>query len=525
MTGLSPEAKEYIFSLESKVETLSATVNEQQRQIDHLYEVVDKLRKMKFGQQSEKSRFVMDNADQMSLFNEAEKESNAKAPEPTEEILVEAHTRKQKRTKEELAESLPVKEIVCELPEEERVCEVCGAEMKPIGREYVRTELEIIPAQASVIKYYRITYACAACEEETGEGCLVKADVPAPVMKKSLASASAVAYTMYQKFVNGMPLYRQEQEWRTYGLTLSRATLANWVIRPSEQWFRPLYNAMRRHMLSEPVIHADETEVQVLKEPGREAKAASRMWVYCTGKHSEKPMVLYDYRPTRSGEHAKRWLAGFKGYLVTDGYAGYNSVPDVRRCYCWAHVRRHWVDALPKTSDKTGSAAAVGMEYCNQLFALEEKFEKQNLSAEEVAKARQDETKPLLDAYWSWLETVDALEGSALGKAVRYSESLRDGLSTFIEDSRISLSNNLCEDHIRPFVVGRKNWLFCDTAKGAEASALCYSIIESAKANGLNTYLYLLYILTEMPKAKELNECVIERCLPWSPSLPEWCRL
>ena len=524
VTGLSPEVKVYISSLESNVSTLTEKVGEQERQIDHLHEIVDKLQKMKFGQQSEKSRFVMDNADQMSFFNEAEKESNAKAPEPTEDILVEAHIRKPKRTKEELSEGLPIKEIICELPDEERVCGVCGAEMKPIGKEYVRTELEFVPAQASVIKYYRMTYACSKCEKESGEANLVKAEVPAPVMKKSLASASTVAYTMYQKYVNGMPLYRQEQEWKTYGLALSRATLANWVIRPSEQWLKPLYEIMRRHMLLEPVIHADETEVQVLKEPGRAAKTASRMWIYCTGKKSETPMVLYEYQPTRSGEHAKRWLAGFKGYLVTDGYAGYNSVPYVTHCYCWAHVRRHWVDAMPKTDDKNCSTAAIGVEYCNRLFTLEEKLEEKSLSTEEWEKARQEEVKPLLDAYWSWLEDVDALEGSALGKAVKYSCGLRDGLNAFFVDSRISLSNNLCENHIRPFVVGRKNWMFCDTTKGAEASALCYSVLETAKANGLNVYLYLLYLLTEMPKAKVLDDDVLERCMPWSPTIPKWCR-
>jgi len=277
-------------------------------------------------------------------------------------------------------------------------------------------------------------------------------------------------------------------------------------------------------MLLEPVVRADETEVQVLKEPGREAKTTPRMWVYCTGNRSKTPMVLYEYRPTRSGEHAKRWLSGFRGYLVTDGYAGYNSVPDVTRCYCWAHVRRHWVDAIPKTENKAGSSAAVGVEYCNRLFALEDKLEEKKLSAEEWTKARQYEAKPLLDEYWSWLSTVGALGGSALGKAVKYSLDLREGLSTFVEDSRISLSNNLCENHIRPFVVGRKNWLFSDTSKGAEASALCYSVLETAKANGLNVYLYLLYLLTEMPKAGALNDDVLERCLPWSPSLPEWCR-
>jgi transposase len=277
-------------------------------------------------------------------------------------------------------------------------------------------------------------------------------------------------------------------------------------------------------MLLEPVVRADETEVQVLKEPGREAKTTPRMWVYCTGNRSKTPMVLYEYRPTRSGEHAKRWLSGFRGYLVTDGYAGYNSVPDVTRCYCWAHVRRHWVDAIPKTENKTGSSAVVGVEYCNRLFALEDKLEEKKLSAEEWTKARQYEAKPLLDEYWPWLSTVGALGGSALGKAVKYSLDLREGLSTFVEDSRISLSNNLCENHIRPFVVGRKNWLFSDTSKGAEASALCYSVLETAKANGLNVYLYLLYLLTEMPKAGALNDDVLERCLPWSPSLPEWCR-
>ena len=515
LTGLLPEQIEYISGLEKQVEN-------QKLRIDQLMEILAKSQKSMYGQSSEKSRYVLgDENGQISLFNEAESESNCKAPEPDAETVVAEHIRKAKRTKEELAENLPVVEVICDLTEEERICGICGGELRYMGKEHVRDELEIIPAQMRVLRYIRYNYVCKECEKETGESNIVKAPVPRPVMKRSLASPSSVAHVMYQKYINGMPLYRQEKDWANQGVTLSRGTLANWIIRPSHDWLEPICTAMKKHLISEPVVHADETVVQVLKEDGKKPSSESRMWV-CTSGNSKTPVVLFEYQPTRSGQHAKRFLEGFKGYLQTDGYSGYSAVADVVHCGCWAHLRRKFEEALPKTESKEGSRSAEGLAYCNKLFELEKQWVE--LSAEERYTQRQKQAKPVLDAYWSWLATVNPLQGSNLGKAVTYAWNQKDTLNAFLLDGKVEISNNRAENAIRPFVTGRKNWLFSDTKQGAVASATVYSVVETAKVNDLNPYMYLVHLFTQLPNIKELTSETLTPFLPWADDLPVWCR-
>jgi transposase len=521
MTGLSPEQIEYILSLEKKSNELSQTIEDQKIRIDQLMDILAKSQKAMYGQSSEKSRYVLgEDSNQLSLFNEAELESNHKAEEPTAETMVATHTRKAKRTKEELAESVPVVEIICDLSEIQQTCNICNSKLRYLGKEHVRDELEIIPAQVRVLRYIRYNYVCKECEKETGDANIVKSPVPVPVMKRSLASPSSVAHVMYQKYVNAMPLNRQEKDWANQGVELSRATLANWIIRPSHDWLEPLYSAMKEYLISESVIHADETVVQVLKEDGKKPSSESRMWVYSSGR-SKTPVVLFEYQPTRSGQHAKRYLEGFKGFLQTDGYSGYNAVPDVIHCGCWAHLRRKFEEALPKGSNLEGSKAAIGLDYCNQLFELERDWTE--FSAEERYTKRLEKSKPILDAFWSWVTSLNALQGSNLGKAVTYALNQKEALSAYLQSGRTEISNNRAENAIRPFVMGRKNWLFSDTKRGAVASATVYSIIETAKRSGLNPYMYLVHLLTQLPNLKELTSETLKPFLPWEASLPKWC--
>jgi len=510
--GLPTPVIEYIEGLESRLQ-------QQQTQIDHLTEMFQKLQKMQFGQSSEKAKYVLGSPDQMSFFNEAEMCADGSAPEPE---IVREHARKPKRTKEELARDLPVKKTLIELPEEKRVCNICEGHLIPIGQELVRRELNIIPAQVFIEEIYQVNYACPPCAEETDEANIIKAPVPEPVVKRGLASPSSVAYTLYQKYVNAMPLYRQEQDWKTQGLILSRATLANWIIYVCIHWFQPLYDLLKTYLLDSPVDHADETVIQVLKEDGKTPQSESRMWVYATGNTGQPPVILFEYQPSRSGKHAKEFLAGFTGYLVTDGYIGYSSVPDVTHCGCWQHVRRKWTDAMPKTKDKQGDALE-GFNFCERLFALERTFV--NMTPEERAEARLKHSKPVLDAYYMWLETVDPLCGARLREAVVYSHNQKKPLSAFLLDGRIEISNNRAENAIRPFCVGRKNFLFADTVRGAQSSAIAYSIVETAKANGLNPYQYLLHLLTALPAVLSNDpETDLSRFLPWATDLPERCR-
>lgn len=529
-TGLSPEVTEYISKLETQLQEQTTQLQEQTKtvetqkvRIEQLMGMLAKMQKSIYGQSSEKRKYVLGEDDnQISLFNEAEVEAKGHAPEPTK-VSVSGHVRKAKRTKEELAADVPVVEILCELDTEKLACEECGGNMRALGKEVAREELEIIPAQVRLLRYIRCSYVCKNCEKETGEATIVKAPTPVPVIKRSLASASTVAHVMYQKYVNGMPLYRQEKDWANQGVVLSRATLANWIIRSSIDWLQPLWEAMKDYLLKQPVIHADETVIQVLKEEGKKPSSESRMWVYCSGNTGTAPVILFEYQPTRSGEHARRFLTGFHGYLQTDGYSGYNKVPDVTRCGCWAHLRRKYQDAMPRDGDKTGSTAAVGFEYCNQLFSIEKELVQ--LTPEERKKERQERSKPVLEAYWSWLETVNPLKGSKLSEAVTYSFNQKEALATFLEDGQIELSNNRVENAIRPFAVGRKGWLFADTKKGATSSAIVYSIVETAKANNLNVYMYLVHVFSNLPGTDFKGDpSLLEDFMPWSEKIPDYCR-
>ena len=339
---------------------------------------------------------LSDEFEQETLFNEAEAYLSEDEPEP---VIVEQHTRKAKRTKEEIAKDLPVKEIVIDIPEDKRTCNICESELHPIGREFVRRELSIVPAQAYVTETYRINYSCDDCLKETDDANIIKPEVPEPVVKRGWASPSSAAHVTYQKFVNSMPLYRQAKDWGTFGVNISRGTLANWIIYTSDHWLVPLWNAWKGILLESPVIMADETVVQVLKEPGKTPQSESRMWVYCTGNVARPPpIVLFEYQPSRSGDYPKEFLkTDRKFYLQTDGYSGYNAVENAIHCGCWAHLRRKFDEAMPKNAPKE-NPARIGFEFCQELFVLERDFE--DLKPEERLKRRIKKSNPVLDRFY-----------------------------------------------------------------------------------------------------------------------------
>jgi hypothetical protein len=309
-----------------------------------------------------------------------------------------------------------------------------------------------------------------------------------------------------------MPLYRLEQMYKREGVDLTRATMANWVISVAEKYFQPLYICMRDELLRTAVINADETTLQDLKEKGSPATTQSRMWVYSTSKRSLKQVRCFDYQETRSGDCAVQFLENFQGVLISDGYSGYNKLKNVTRAGCWAHLRRKWREAMPKGATIHNSLSAIGFDYCNKLFKLEENFE--TLDDNERRYKRQMLAKPLLDEYWNWLENIGSVSGK-LKDAVTYSKTQRKYLETFLEHGEIEISNNQVENAIRPFVIGRKGWLFSDTPRGAIASAVVYSLMETAKANGLNVNEYIFYLLTTLPDKFETG-FVVDDYLPWA---------
>ena len=327
--------------LEETILKQKAEIDELKRKLEHMNEVFANAQRARFGQSSEKNTYVLQ--EQTSLFNEAESSQDHKAEEPKPDtIFVEAHERKKKRSQAEMLNHLPEEEVLLEVPEDQLVCSKCGGKMKPIVKKFLRHEMQIIPKQTKLLAYYAVTYACDSCEKNTGFAHIISVKPPVPLMKHSLASPSTVAYIMTQKYVDGLPLARQEKIWAREGVSLSRATMANWVIQCSEVWLKPLYRHMKQELLTHSVIHADETVVQVLKEDNKPATSESRMWLYASAALLKHQVRLFEYQPDRSGKRPESFLRGFTGWLITDGYAGYNQVQGVTHCGCWAHARRKW---------------------------------------------------------------------------------------------------------------------------------------------------------------------------------------
>lgn len=480
----------------TEIELLRQENSELKGEVEQLRQQLGIMKKMYFGQKSEKTEYISDG--QLNLFNEAEKEEDATDKKSVE---VAKHSRKPKRTHEEFAEGLETEEVVHSVPEEERVCDTCGSEMQTVGKEFVRDELVYIPARVFVRKHYVEVLKCIRCgtsEQRDAENNDIekqsfrKAAVPKPLFPNSFCSPELLAHIIYDKYVNGMPLYRQETALREKGITLSRATMANWIIRAAREQFKTVYDEQKRKLLTYRVIHADETVVQVLKEPGKKAKTDSRMWVYSQGEPEKESIVLFEYQPTRSGDHAKKFLGDFNGYLVTDGYVGYNKLTNVTRCGCWAHMRRKFAEALPAESEAAkASMAAQGIKYIDRLFTLERDCD----SDVKRAETRENESKITVEEFYTWLGTFTAA-GAGLTNAVGYALSQKKALTAFLDAPCVPISNNRAENAIRPFCVGRKNWLFADTVRGAEASAIIYSLVATAKANNLNPEAYFTRLLS-----------------------------
>lgn len=503
------------------IEHLENTIVSLEQQVANLTEMVMLLRKDKFSPSSEKTPKQVEG--QLSLFNEAEIEADATIEEPIKKT-VKGYTRTSTKTKrEELIKDLPVREVLCESAPEDMNCPRCNSELRPIGKETVREELEYIPAKLQIVRYVRMSYECPKCKH-SDKPYIQKANTPTSLMNHSLASPSSVAHVMYEKYVNSVPLYRQEKDWEQLGIALSRATMANWVVRCSQDYFTPIIEHLRKELISRDIIHCDETPVQVLKEEGKKPQTKSYMWLYRTGNDNKHPVILYDYQPSRNGDHAVTFLKDFKGYVHSDGYSGYNKLTDITRCGCWAHLRRKFVEAIPtKKSSDSLTSAEIGRDYCDRLFQVEATLK--DLTPEERFTKRLELEKPILEAFWCWLESLNVLKGSALAKAVTYATNQKKYMENYLLDGRCALSNNSAENAIRPFTVGRKNWLFADTPKGATASAAVYSIIETAKANGLNVYTYLEYLLLYMPDTDWQNHPEeLEDLMPWSEAVQAECK-
>ena len=498
--------------LRSKKELLEQEKERLEREKEEMERRIAFLEKTVFGSKSEKKILKQENSAQMSLFDEAENECRMEEvkAEP-ETVTVPEHKRKKKRTRDEIMKELPVEEVVHTV--EDTTCDICDGEMKDVGKEFVHDELVYIPAKLFRRRHFVQTVKCPCCgkneEDDAASDDIIKehfrkGHAPKLMIPGSFCSPELLAHIIYSKYSLAAPLYRQEQDFRQKGVILSRTTMANWIIRMSMKKAEPIYARMKEDLLKNTVIHGDETRVQVLHEENRRAKTKSQMWAFTNPETADYSIVLYKYSPTRHGSNAKNFLEDHAGYIVCDGFDGYNKLTKATRCSCWAHARRKFIEALPEDKSlwKT-SVAAKAIEYIDKLFALEREYAGKDadgnrtgdpLPSDEKIRRRNTESKAVANEFFEWITTVEAGTGS-LRRAVVYVSNERKYLLRFLEHPDIAISNNRAENAVRPFVIGRKNWLFCDSVKGANASAAWYSIICTAYQNGLNVEQYLVDML------------------------------
>lgn len=517
---------ELIRSMQMMMQERDKKDSEKDQLIANLQAQLDYLKTKLFGSTSEVRHDQVPG--QFSLFFSLEEEEKEAIPVEPEYIEVKAHkkSRKPKATYDEMFAGLPTEKVYVDtLSAEEKICAECGTEMVPIGHELIRTELRYTEPKLERIDYYATTYECPQCKDTETPQFIKDEGMPA-LIPGSYASSGLVAHVMNAKYALSMPLYRQEKEFAHLGAPISRNTMAHWIIYCAEAYFLPMYNYMHRKLLERKYLMADETPIQVLKEADRRPQSKSYVWLVRTGEDDDVPIILYNYTSTRAGIHAAKFLDGAAPgyYLMVDGYKGYNKVPDAQRCCCFAHIRRYWLNAIPKGYEKDYTNPAVqGFLYCNKLFEYERSYREKGLSPKQIYNRRLKDQKPVIEAYLSWLDQLRPKSGDRLIRAINYSNGCRPYMMNYLKDGHCSLSNNLSENSIRPLVVGRKNWLFSDTTDGANASMRVYSMIETAKANELDPKKYLNFLLEHRPSA-EMSDDDLEQLAPWSKLAQETCK-
>lgn len=501
--------------LEQMVMNLTTDNESKNQELEWYKNLIMKQQKKLFGKSSEKTSIH-----QISLFDEAEVEATSEAD--IEETVV----KKKKGKHHKGFKDVTTTRIDYKLSAEELVCPTCEGKLHQMSVE-VHKELILIPARIEIKEHARHVYSCRNCEATGTQATIVKADTPKALIKGSYVSASLLAHILSDKYERALPLYRQEVDFKRKGLEISRQTMSNWIIASSERYFQPIVKYMREDLVERcKYIGADETPVDVLHDPRKEEGATnSYMWVYGSGTSEELKMVVFKHEPTRRQENPQTFLKGYKGILQTDGYAGYNNIPEVVQVGCWAHARRYireCVDLIPSTTKQADTLSYKCLTLINKLFQIEKKT-CQNKSYEEIKEIRNSKSRVVVDELYEIVHQVqlDALTKSPLKKALTYLVNQEEKLKAYLEDGRIVISNNRIENAIRPFAIGRKNWLFSNSVKGAESSAAIYSIIESAKQNGLKPYDYLNYILEILPNINITDRSEMDSLLPYSKTLPQ----
>ncbi len=480
-----------------------------------LLDQISLLRAQLYGRKSEK--FIPEDGPKpLWLFDMPEPADTDEEDDDKGKIHVPAHDRK-KGGRKPLPKDLPRIEVIHDIDDADKVC-ACGCDKTRIGEESSE-KLDVIPAKAQVIVHIRPKYACKSCEGVQDDGATIAiAPVHAQIIPKSIASPGLLSHIITAKFTDHLPFYRQEKQFTRIGVKISRTSMCNWAMQAAAAC-QPLLNLLEDDVLEGNFVNIDETTLQVLREPGRTPTSKSYMWLFRRGD-PEKPILIYKYHPSRAGDVARTFLGDFRGYVQTDGYAGYNfldGIEGIVHIGCWAHSRRKFNDVLKSLGKSSKSSSAnKALKYIKKMYKLEKEARKGKWSHDEIYRMRQDKAKPILDEFKKWLskEILLTPPKGLLGKAIAYTLNQWKRLAGYIKDGCLTMDNNMAENSIRPFVIGRKNWLFSGTPKGAEASALLYSLIETAKVNKLEPYAYLRYILGKLPVASCLED--YEALLPWN---------
>lgn len=501
------ERESVIADHEAVVANYKSVIADHEQLVAQLQEQVRLLKAWRFAASSEKAKgpqgedqyWLFDEAERVAMQAEAASESDEEEPETTE---VAGHSRR-KKGRRPISKAYPRVEVVHDIPEEDKVCP-CGCALSRIGEE-VSEKLDIVPQKIQVIRHIRPKYACRACEGVEDDGPTVKtAPMPLQLIPQGIVSPGLLAYILVNKFADGLPFYRQTIMFDRLGVDISRATMSGWALRAAEAC-QPLVELLHEQIRSGPIINLDETTVQVLKEPGRKNTSKSYMWV-ARGGDIKRPSVLFHYDPGRGGKVAKEIVGNFRGFLQTDGYAGYNALGEregIQHVGCLAHVRRKFHDVTKAGGKKKSGTAQTVLDLIGKLYKLEKQAREQKLDPEAVHAMRQERVRPIMDKIKALLDArvKTTPPKGLLGRAISYALGQWERVMVYLEDGRLQPDNNAAENAIRPFAVGRKNWLFSGSPRGAKASAAIYSLIETAKACGLNPFEYLLQVFERLPYA------------------------
>ncbi len=493
---------------ESKGE-LTQIIHSNVKEIERLEEEVRLLRQLLYAPKSEK--LPVGKLTQLSLFDMPENPPENE-DDSTDKIIVPEHTRTKKKGRKKLPDNLPRIDRIHDIPAEDKVCS-CGCELTTIGKD-VSEKLDIEPAKIRVIRHIRLKYACKNCEGLEDNTPVKIAPVPAQIIPKGLPTAGLLACILVAKFCDALPFYRQEKQFIRLGIDIPRQSMCNWAMKAADSC-QAVLDLLEKEIRGGPLLNIDETTVQVLKEPGRSPITKSYMWVF-RGGEPDTPVVLYQYHPTRSGDVAKLFTHDYQGVVQTDGFKGYDFLDGrhgILHVGCWAHARRKFMDAQKGSGKKKNHSTDNALSMINNLYKLEKIARNDRYTPDELYDMRQKQAKPILKKFKAWLvkRKNSVPPKTLLGKAVNYCINQWPRLERYAEDGNAGIDNNVAENAIRPFVIGRKNWLFSGTPDGAKASALLYSMIETAKANGLEPYAYLRFLFEKLPTTAPES---IEKLLP-----------